>query len=267
MFGKKIRNKKQSQNTKTKTKISHVHKPMSYGYYVKIDYTIIPKYFIKKFKISKPLTIYRGINAAKHFIKTMIDLGIKICSLYKINILIKKLTREEESLFQSAQYCDRCFKDLKKNNLIKCRDHDHFTGNFRSVLCVYCNFEMSNVSFVPIYFHNLIYDSHFIVRELRCDENNIVVIPNSNEKYISFSKSISSNFKIKFVDTYRFLSNSLGSLAKNLAKDPTRFRETLKVFALNNLDLVIRKGFFPYEYVDNWYKLNETSLPLKKIFL
>uniref|UniRef100_A0A2S2R9P8 DNA-directed DNA polymerase n=1 Tax=Sipha flava TaxID=143950 RepID=A0A2S2R9P8_9HEMI len=261
---KKIQNKKKSKNTKTK--ITHVHKPMSYGYYVKIDYSIIPKYFIKKFKISKPLTIYRGKNAAKHFIKTMIDLGIKICSLYKINIPIKKLTKEEESRFQSAQFCECCLKDFKKNNLIKYRDHDHFTGNFRSVLCVYCNFEMSNVSFVPIYFHNLTYDSHFIVRELGCDEKNIDVIPNSNGKYISFSKSISSNFKIKFVDTFHFLSDSLDSLAKNLAEDPTRFRETLKVFSLNNLNLFIRKGVFPYEYVDDWNKLNETVLPQKKYF-
>jgi len=47
---------------------------MSYEFYVKIDYDIIPKYLIKKYKIPTKLHVYRNRNAAKHFIKTMTDL-------------------------------------------------------------------------------------------------------------------------------------------------------------------------------------------------
>ena len=38
-----------NQDIKTKTLITHKHKPLSYAFYVKIDYDIIPKYLIKKY--------------------------------------------------------------------------------------------------------------------------------------------------------------------------------------------------------------------------
>ena len=30
--------------------------------------------------------------------------------------------------------------------------------------------------------------------------------------------------------------------------------------------MLLRKGIYPYEYVDNWQKFNETSLPSKQDF-
>ncbi|XP_050064503.1 LOW QUALITY PROTEIN: uncharacterized protein LOC126553366 [Aphis gossypii] len=59
---------------------------------------------------------------------------------------------------------------------------------------------------------------------------------------------------------------SLSSLADNLSEDKTRFRETLKIFSLSTLNLVTRKGVFPYEYIDHPNKLNETCLPPKQFF-
>ena len=35
---------------------------------------------------------------------------------------------------------------------------------------------------------------------------------------------------------------------------------------INNLILLLRKGVYPYEYMDDWEKFNETLLPEKKIF-
>ena len=35
---------------------------------------------------------------------------------------------------------------------------------------------------------------------------------------------------------------------------------------LNKSVLLLRKGFYPYEYMDSWEKFNETSLPPKKSF-
>ncbi|MBO1764952.1 hypothetical protein JQN64_27655, partial [Escherichia coli] len=204
--------KRHKKQTGKKSHTTHKHIPMSYGFYIKIDYSIIPKRYIKKLNIPTNLTIYRGTNAAKHFMKTMIEIGTKIEFLYKINIPMTNLTKDEEARFENATNCECCLKSFKQFNLIKCRDHNHFTGKFRSILCVACNFEMRNVSFVPIYFHNLSYDSHFIVRELGFNTKNIHVIPNSNEKYISFSKDISSAFRLKFVDTYRFMAESLSTL-------------------------------------------------------
>ena len=35
---------------------------------------------------------------------------------------------------------------------------------------------------------------------------------------------------------------------------------------VNKFVLLLRKGVYPYEYMDSWTKLNETSLPPKKDF-
>ncbi|XP_050439984.1 uncharacterized protein LOC126845367 [Adelges cooleyi] len=72
--------------------------------------------------------------------------------------------------------------------------------------------------------------------------------------------------KIKFIDTFRFMSEPLSTLANNLAEDKSRFKETLRFFSIDKLDLVCRKGCFPYEYVNNWDKLEQTYLPSKKHF-
>ena len=35
---------------------------------------------------------------------------------------------------------------------------------------------------------------------------------------------------------------------------------------LNKFVLLLRKGAYPYEYIDSWERFNETSLPPKKDF-
>ena len=47
----------------------------------------------------------------------------------------------------------------------------------------------------------------------------INVIPNGLEKYMSFS----INNKLSFIDSFQFLSSSLDSLVKNLAKDDFKY--------------------------------------------
>ncbi|XP_008178595.1 uncharacterized protein LOC103307910 [Acyrthosiphon pisum] len=251
---------------KQKTHVTHLHEIMSYGFYVKVDYNIISKELVKLFNIPRKVIIYRGEKAAKKFMKNMIEIGNSINKIYQINTPMIKLTGKEEEHFQRTKFCEKCLKHFKNNNLIKVRDHCHFTGKYRQCLCLQCNFEITTPSFVPIFFHNLSYDSHFIIRELGCDDKDIHIIPNSSEKYISFSKEIAPRFSIKFVDTFRFMSESLSKLATNLSEDKTRFRETLKIFSMQSLDLVTRKGVFPYEYVDSWSKLDNAFLPTKLQF-
>lgn len=68
-----------------------------------------------------------------------------------------------------------------------------------------------------MFFHSLSnYDSHFIVTQFDYDTQSIHVIPNTEEKFISFTKYISNKFQIKFVDTLQFMPSSLENLAFNL---------------------------------------------------
>ncbi|KAE9536141.1 hypothetical protein AGLY_007364 [Aphis glycines] len=213
----------------SKTYITHLHEIMSYAFYVKVDYNIISEKLMQQFKIPTNIIIYRGIDAAKKFIENMIDISKKINDIYQINVPMITLTKKEEKEFQIAKVCKICLLSFEENELYKVRDHCHIT-------------------------------------ELGFDDKNIHVIPNSTEKYISFSKEVALRFSIKFVDTFRFMASSLSELAENLLEDKSRFKETLKLFSNKTLDLVTRKGVFPYEYIDNWSKLNETRLPSKSAF-
>ena len=63
------------------------------------------------------------------------------------------------------------------------------------------------------------------------------------------------------------------SCKKNYEKDFNK--ESIKTFAntysfcdndLNKFILLLRKGVYPHEYMDNWERFNETSLPNKESF-
>jgi len=78
-----------------------------------------------------------------------------------------------------------------------------------------------STEFIPIVFHNLSsYDRHLFIKKLGGE---IKCIPNTEEKYISFSKILkldnSKSYELRFIDSFRFMSSSLDDLVKNLNKD------------------------------------------------
>ena len=79
------------------------------------------------------------------------------------------------------------------------------------------------------------------------------------EKYIS----LTINKRLTFIDNFQFLSSSLNSLVKNLSKND--FKYLSKEFHNNVLDLVKQKGFYPYEYTNDFEKFKE-ELPSKEKF-
>ena len=82
------------------------------------------------------------------------------------------------------------------------------------------------------------------------------------------NKDLEITYKIKFIDSYRFMSSSLSKLAENLSEG-IHNNKCLDCFRNNDLNkfiLLLRKGVYPYEYMDNWERFNETSLPSKESF-
>ena len=69
-----------------------------------------------------------------------------------------------------------------------------------------------------------------------------------NTKYMSFT----INNKLRFIDSFQFLSSSLDSLVKNLSEDD--FNYLYQEFDNNALDLVEQTGFYPYEYMSDFEK-------------
>ena len=94
------------------------------------------------------------------------------------------------------------------------------------------------------------------MQELGKFDLKISVIPNRLEKYMSFT----INNKLSFIDSFQFLSSSLGSLVKNLNK--YSFKYLSQKFDNNVLDLVKQKGFYLSEYMSDFEKFKE-ELPSK----
>jgi len=85
---------------------------------------------------------------------------------------------------------------------------------------------------------------------------------------ISLSKSVNnenkkSNTKIRFIDSFKFMSSSLDKLVNNL--EPDQFKNLKEQF--NDIELLVRKGVFPYDWFDSLEKLSERNLPPKSHFI
>ena len=76
-------------------------------------------------------------------------------------------------------------------------------------------------------------------------------------------ETVSLNFEIRFIDSYKFLQTSLANLVGNLQLDD--FHNTKAIFQ-ENVELLSRKGVYPYDYVSSIERLSETPLPPKSEF-
>ena len=144
------------------------------------------------------------------------------------------------------------------------------------------------------------------------------------EKYITSSLPINREcdngktvtHKLKFIDSFRFMSTSLSELVDNMSEICNSLEcksciEKIKITSeccfvglknnrlickckeckeewkrpinelienfpsmhqfcngnLNKFTMLLRKGFYPYEYMDSWEKFDETALPPKEAFI
>ena len=76
---------------------------------------------------------------------------------------------------------------------------------------------------------------------------------------------------IQSVDSCRFMQDELTNISNNktpyntlIEKFPNRYQLCNK--DLNKFKLSLRKGVYPYEYMDSWKRFKEESLPDKKYF-
>lgn len=108
----------------------------------------------------------------------------------------------------------------------------------------------------------------------------INIIPVNSENYISFTKKMciqkfdeevkkfyTSSMYFRFIDSFRFMANSLSDLVSFLPHDS--FHVLTKEFpelSQNKLSLLKKKGIFPYDYVNSMKKLKANKLPEKTFF-
>ena len=158
---------------------------------------------------------------------------------------------------KKCRICNEVFSDYKV------RDHDHITGKYRGAAHNTCNLNLrikEKDIFIPVVFHNLKgYDSHLIMQAISRTEGDIKCIPNNMEKYISFSLR-----KLRFIDSAQFMSASLSTLVES--NKPETFKITRTNIKCDDPDLLLRKGVYPYEYMDSLERFEDEELPPKEEF-
>ena len=259
-----------SDPNKSYTKKYQKHEPISFSYYILCSIYGVYKPVLRKYTQTKP----EGANAIDVFIKWLEEDVKAIANIEEKKIIF---TKEDRKQFNKASDCWICGEYLGNDRV---RDHCHFTGRYRGPAHNSCNLKYRKPKSISVFFHNLSgYDSHLFIKKLGSpDKNeNIDCIPNNEEKYISFSKTIvtgqytnkkgevkDKTFKIVFKDSLKFMSSSLGALVNNLPKDA--FKNLLKYFTPKQAEILKQKGFYPYEYMDSEEKFNNTKLPPREAF-
>ena len=209
------------------------HIPCSFGYkFVCIDN-----------KFSKAAVLLRGKNAVLKFIKCI----FKECG-YCRSVMKKHfnknlvMTAEENEEFERSNICWICGKLSDFHD--KVRDHCDVFGNYRGPAHWTCNINLTISKNVPVKFHNLKgHDSHLSFKELSNFNLKISVIPNN----------------IVFIDSMLFMKSSIDKLVKHLSDDD--FKYLSEVFNGEKLELVKKKGIYPYNYFNSFKKFKESELP------
>ena len=183
------------------------------------------------FDVSKnKLDYYRDKDCMKKFCKDLIKHAIKT-----IDCEIKRkipLTIEESKSYCSQNVCGISKKGLSidddNKKYHKVRYHCDYTGKYRGAARNICNLRYKTPKEIPVIFHyNSKYDYHFIIKELTEEfEGQFEVLGENTEKYITFSVPIKKEldngktitYKIKFFESFRFISSSLSNLVDSLSE-------------------------------------------------
>ena len=245
------------------------HEPISFVYYIisfdESVYKSTLRIYIKENEEDPdPIDVF--INWLESDVKIIAELGNEKM----------KITAEEEEQFKQASNCWICGNLLNIQDRV--RDHCHYTGRYRGAAHNICNLKYSKPNNISVFFHNLSgYDSHLFIKKLNTTMGNIDCIPNNEENYISFSKTIKTGeyknkkgetkdkyFKIVFKDSLKFMASSLEALVNNLPEEA--LNNLNKYFTSKQVKLLKQKGFFPYDYLDDIEKLKDTKPPPQKAF-
>ncbi|XP_057335464.1 uncharacterized protein LOC130674213 [Microplitis mediator] len=236
---------------------SQTHIPHSIAMYTHCSYDET----LCKFEIN------RSPDCIEWFTRKLENLAHKVNSFLWGGIAMKPLNSEEIRYHNSMNICHICSKVILANEK-KCHDHCHFTGKYRGPAHNSCNLNFKRPHTIPVVFHNLSgYDSHFIIKAIALDiKGSTKLLPLNKERYISFTKSIEkTRVELRFIDSFRFMASSIEKLASYLTDDDKQI--TRKYYTdPDKFKLMIRKGVFPYEYIDSVDKLDDKQLPERKLF-
>ena len=226
---------------------------------------------------------YVGENAAENFLDYVQTVAEKIYKKYIQKPKEMIYTESDIKIFENSNECHICKNKLVRQILhchreaettcslcnddppdIIVRDHCHITGVFRGAAHQSCNLNYRIIPKrwkLPIFFHNLRgYDGHLLIRAVQKRHGSIRVIPTNMEKYLAISIG-----QVQFLDSLQFTMKSLDNLVGTL--DSSDFKYTRAFFPNEEqFHLMTQKGIFPYDFFDNFSKLNYNHFPPREAF-
>ena len=180
---------------------------------------------------------------------------------------MKLLTNEQHESYQnkkSAKFVKKIEDQHAENkNYRKLRDHCHHTDQYKGAAHSICNLKYSVPKEIPRFIRsslsNLVDNFSDVIHKIKCKYRH------DDKKYECFFKFI--NFKDDLIE-YKCLCCN-----KNYQKDfdgnlQKRFFNTYKFFNchINKIILLFQKDIYPYKYMDDWKKFNETLSHEKEDF-
>ncbi|XP_031639366.1 uncharacterized protein LOC116351408, partial [Contarinia nasturtii] len=248
-----------------KTKAYQQHEAYAIGYYFKCAYDDTKSYYRS----------HRGPNCIDWFVDELKNIANDVEQIIEDKKPLN-MTLEDEAFFILSDECHICEEKYAYHD-VPVRDHCHLSSLYRGSAHSRCNLTYKVPRHIPVVFHNLAnYDAHFIITALASKfPGDISVIPRNDQNYISFTKTVKSErtkeykdfIKLRFIDSFQFMASSLDFLSSLLPSEKKKnLHSQFGTLDENRFKMLEKKGVFCYDFVDQWQKLEEKSLPSKADF-
>ena len=177
-------------------------------------------------KKENKLNYYKGKECIEKLCEKLKESAMEITNHEKKEMT--PLTYEQNNFYNEQEICYICKEkfcvdkdDKDYNNRKKVKYHCHYTGKFRGAAHSKFNLNYKVQKEFPIIIHNGSYDTHFIINQLALEfKGELNCIENNMEKY-HIKKECDNNkaitYKLKFIDSFRFIPDSLSNLVDNIS--------------------------------------------------
>ena len=205
----KADNEIDGSNVGDKTSNNYKQKPVFNGYYIKSELQDV----LESGYYESPLG-YENVDWYENGVQKLEN---KMACIFRNTKKDIVMTEDDEEDCEKNNICRFCEREILSD---KVRDHCHLTGQNRGLSLNVCNMNVKqkDSNYTPFAFHNFInYDCHLFFKRLvnmKNDEVKFKIIPKTNEECISVTYGC-----IRFIDSYRFSSECLDQLVKNLDVD------------------------------------------------
>lgn len=265
-----------------KTDLSNEQNMPSGVYQRHIAYTI-GYYFHSRSNAKKSYyKSYSGKDCIEWFAGEITRIAKDLWPIMNAELPMLPIGYKQEEEFEKSNKCFICEQPFLDPDE-KVHDHSHRNGLYRGAAHNNCNLKFKEKNFVPVCFHNLNYDLHFLIEALAAIcSNRIDIIPSTTENYLSFTINFTAyemtnqkrdfgnyekHLKFRFIDSFRFMADSLQNLASYLSDGEKKItNRQWRHLSEGKRALLREKGVFPYDYIDSYEKLKEEELPPIKAF-